>query len=117
MKRILPLLIFASACQMASPTPTPTPAPTSVTLAWDAESVPVAGYRLHWGLGSDDFTDNLEVDGNTTTATVSGLAPNTQYEFAVTAFDAAGNESDFSNRVYWPQSSVQSMNVNLKVMP
>ncbi|MFI6324234.1 glycosyl hydrolase 2 galactose-binding domain-containing protein [Nonomuraea sp. NPDC050556] len=60
---------------------------TSVSLAWDAstDNVGVTGY---------DVSGGPSVSG--TSATVSGLTPNTSYTFTVRARDAAGNTSDAS---------------------
>ena len=70
-----------------------------VTLAWDASaSSTVAGYRLYYGMSSRTYTDVLEV-GNLTSGTVSNLAPANTYYFAVTAYDVAGLESDFSGEI------------------
>lgn len=61
--------------------------PNSVTLAWNAstDNVGVTGYSVAYGVGSLNVSD--------TTATISGLSPNTTYTFTVTAKDAAGNVS------------------------
>lgn len=70
-----------------------------VHLAWDA--VPdsdVIGYRIHYGVVSGLYVETLEV-GNTTSATVSGLAGGMTYYFAVTAVDAGGLESDYSEEI------------------
>jgi chitodextrinase len=60
---------------------------TSIDLAWDASSddFGVVGYRVHGPSGA------VAVAGTTWTAT--GLAPDTEYAFQVSALDAAGNES------------------------
>ncbi|GIO31256.1 MULTISPECIES: carbohydrate-binding protein [Paenibacillus] len=60
---------------------------TSVTLSWTAstDNVGVTGYTVCYGTGS------VNVGG--TSATISGLTPNTTYSFTVTARDAAGNVS------------------------
>lgn len=71
-------------------------AASSVTLAWDPSVSPnVTGYNLYYGAISRTYT-NVVSAGSATSATVSGLAPNTIYYFAVTAFDSNGIESDFS---------------------
>lgn len=59
----------------------------SLTLAWNAstDNVGVAGYRIVYDAGS------VNVGG--TTATISGLSPETTYTLTVTARDAAGNIS------------------------
>lgn len=69
-----------------------------VSLAWDPSvSTDVVGYRVHYGSLSGVY-DNFHTVGNQTTYTVSNLSNGTYY-FAVTALDAAGNESIYSNEV------------------
>lgn len=65
---------------------------TSVSLSWTAstDNVGVTGYNVYSGA-----TNLGSVTG--TSATVNGLTAGTSYSFRVTAIDAAGNESDFSN--------------------
>ncbi|MEC0242617.1 glycosyl hydrolase family 18 protein [Paenibacillus dokdonensis] len=60
---------------------------TSVSLSWTAstDNVGVTGYAVTYG------TSTINVTG--TAATISGLTPNTSYQFTVTAKDAAGNVS------------------------
>ncbi len=74
----------------------------SVTLAWDApltsEGMPlpsIAGYKVHYGT-TPGYYGKVVDSGTQTSCTISGLAPGTYY-FAVTCYDAAGNESSFSN--------------------
>jgi hypothetical protein len=70
-----------------------------VTLAWDRNAeTNVAGYRLYWGIASRSYTNNLNV-GDASTASVSNLAAGVTYRFAVTAYNAAGLESDFSSEI------------------
>jgi hypothetical protein len=66
---------------------------SSVSLAWNAstDNVGVTAYDVYRG------TSVTTVTG--TTATVSGLSPNTTYQFTVKARDAAGNASAASNQV------------------
>jgi hypothetical protein len=72
--------------------------PADVSLAWDPSISPnIAGYKVYVGNASRTYGSPITI-GNQTTYTVMGLGPNTYY-FAVTAFDVAGNESDFSNEV------------------
>jgi len=68
----------------------------AVTLAWNrnADST-TAGYKLYYGGASLNYTNVIDA-GNTTNNTVSGLVQNSLYFFAVTAYNAAGLESDFS---------------------
>ncbi|GAB4005803.1 hypothetical protein GCM10029992_54720 [Glycomyces albus] len=65
----------------------------SVSLSWDASSddTGVTGYDVH-----RDGAAVLDVSG--TSATVTGLEPETTYEFSVTARDAAGNTSAAGGR-------------------
>jgi hypothetical protein len=72
---------------------------SDVTLAWDANTEPdIAGYRIHYGLGSRNYDQVLDV-GNNTTCVVTGLDQGQTYYFAATAVNTEGMESDFSNEV------------------
>jgi hypothetical protein len=85
-----------------SPSPPPPPAPAAVgsaTLQWGSSAdARVVGYRVYWGTASRDYqargtgtpanADNSHVVGN--------LRSGRTYYFAVTAYDSAGIESDFS---------------------
>ncbi|PSP47439.1 hypothetical protein BRC60_08550 [Halobacteriales archaeon QH_1_68_42] len=84
-----------------SPPPAPTalrsPGHTSTTvdLAWDAVTDPETSVARY-----DIYVDGAKQrESRDTTATVSGLAESSTHEFAVTAVDAAGNESPKSNAV------------------
>jgi hypothetical protein len=69
-----------------------------VSLIWDPSISPdVSGYKVYVGTNSGIYNAPITV-GNQTSYTVTGLSDGTYY-FAVTAFDPAGNESDFSNEV------------------
>ncbi|MGV9309756.1 YbhB/YbcL family Raf kinase inhibitor-like protein [Nonomuraea sp. NPDC003727] len=70
--------------------------PNAVDLAWDAstDNVGVSSYVIYNG-GNVVKT----VGGNQTTATVTGLTPNTTYVLSVLAYDAAGNGSPASGNV------------------
>ncbi|WEL18319.1 Cellulase, glycosyl hydrolase family 5 [Halorhabdus sp. SVX81] len=65
---------------------------TSVDLAWD-DSTDEGGSGLDHYTVAVDSEQVQQVDAGTTTATVSELSPGTSYDIAVTAVDAAGNES------------------------
>jgi F5/8 type C domain/Bacterial TSP3 repeat len=93
-------LVYLLLSSMASAAP--------VTLAWDAVSDPsLAGYKLYYGYASGQYSFNVNV-GNTTTASLSGLDQSKVYYVAVTAYDTAGNESDFSNEVTYDLSKIDT---------
>jgi len=67
------------------------------TLAWDPSTDPaVTGYSVHYGLASRSYTTKLDV-GKQSTYTVVNLQEGKTYYYAVSARDAAGNQSAFSN--------------------
>jgi len=79
----------------------------NVALQWDAVTVSgVTGYKVYYsadspaapfnGSGAAEGASPVDVQ-NLTTTTLTGLDPGKSYYFAVTAYDAAGNESDYSN--------------------
>ncbi|HEX8869785.1 MAG TPA: cellulose binding domain-containing protein [Lentzea sp.] len=72
---------------------------SSVSLAWTAstDNVGVTGYEVLQGSTVTAVTG--------TSATVTGLSPNTAYEFSVRATDAAGNKSAASTAVSATTSS------------
>lgn len=70
-----------------------------VTLAWDPNAEPdVAGYRLYYGAGGDEFSTVLNT-GNVTNYTVADLEPGVTYAFYVTCYNTSGLESEPSNVV------------------
>jgi hypothetical protein len=84
---VLSLLLLAIPCLGAD-----------VPLAWDAStSENISGYKVYVGRSTRSYNAPISI-GNQTTYTVTGLASGVWY-FTVTAFDAAGNESDYSNEV------------------
>lgn len=79
-------------------------ATASTTLSWSAPTMnedgtpltDLAGYRIHYGRASRSYTNTIQIDNpSVTTYVVENLSPNTYY-FAATAFNAAGEESQFS---------------------
>ena len=61
---------------------------------------PLAGFRLYWGSDPGMYTDMLDIpDGMATTYTATTQIPPGMWYFALTAYDTAGQESDFSNEV------------------
>jgi hypothetical protein len=73
--------------------------PYSVTLAWEpSPSTNVTGYDVYYGTVSGNYTNSILV-GNVMTNTVSGLSSGHTYYFAITAVEANGQESPFSNQI------------------
>jgi PKD repeat protein len=71
----------------------------ATTLAWDISTDPrVVGYKIHSGAASRSYATGVNV-GNSTTYTLPNLAEGSTTYFAVTAYDASGNESPASNEV------------------
>lgn len=72
-----------------------------VTLAWDPDPAPnLKGYKLYYGTSSRGYTSSIDV-GNSTTYLISDLSEGTKYYFAATAYDICGNESGFSNEIFY----------------
>jgi hypothetical protein len=77
-----------------------------VQLAWDPSPSPqVTGYQLYYGTASRNYSDRVNA-GISTTVAVSGLQDAQIYYFAVTAHDASGKESPFSNEVSYDLAKV-----------
>jgi len=85
------------------PPPAPAPAPAAVgtaTLQWAASSDSrVAGYRVYWGTNSRSYQQGRGSGapaGLSVSYVVGSLQSGRTYYFAVTAYDASGNESAYS---------------------
>ena len=77
------------------------PGDGQITLSWDVakDNVAVTGYKIYYGTSSvskdgDSYTMGPVDAGNKINYTVDKLNNGTKYFFALTAYDAAGNESD-----------------------
>ena len=98
MKRFLIILLAVFFASLTF-TPAQTKAQTKtaeITLAWDASSG-ATGYKIYRGMSSRMYTNIFDVKNVLTykdKITVDG-----KYYYAATAYDAAGNESDFSDEV------------------
>ena len=88
-------IAFASAALLI---PCKVRASQSVNLAWNPNPEPdIAGYLVHYGTGSRNYTQTQEAA--TPSATVTGLTEGVAYYFAATAYNDQGVESDYSNEV------------------
>ena len=96
MKHLLIILILLSATVVYA---------QKVTLAWDASPSPdVVGYRIYFGTNAVNYSFVTNA-GLVRTQTV--VVPHTgRWFFAVTALDAHGAESPFSNEVQWDAKPV-----------
>lgn len=67
---------------------------TTTGLSWNAatDNVDVTSYKIY-----QNGLSIVDINAPTTNAIITGLTPNTSYDFYVTAFDAALNESTASN--------------------
>jgi hypothetical protein len=75
------------------------------TLAWDPNTESdLAGYKIHYGTVSGNYTAHLDVH-NVTTYTVTGLTDGQTYYFAASAYNASGKESGYSNQVVYSPAS------------
>lgn len=72
---------------------------STVQLQWDTNTEPdLAGYKVYHNIASSPLAGTVPLDVSLqTTATISGLDPDTDYSFAVTSYNTAGVESSFSN--------------------
>ena len=71
---------------------------SALTLAWDPNAEPdLAGYKVYYGTESGMYGFVLDV-GNVTQYTVTGLEPETQYYFSLTAMILQGMRAIFRKR-------------------
>lgn len=79
----------------------------SATVFWDIPTTnadgsnldDLAGFNIHYGQQSGNYSDIVVINDNTATSTlIEDLSPGAWY-FAVSAFDLVGNESDLSAEV------------------
>jgi len=75
------------------------PAAPIVSLAWDpSPDADVVNYRLYWGPSNGVYTASRDL-GNVTNTVFTSLVGGQHVFFVVTAFNAAGAESDPSNEL------------------
>jgi hypothetical protein len=93
----------------ASATPPASPSTKSITLSWspptqnsDGSSLTnLAGYTLHYGTASEDYTGTIEITNPTDTSYVvsdSNFPPGTYY-FAISAYNAQQVSSSLSGEI------------------
>jgi hypothetical protein len=83
----------------------------NVTLAWDGNSEPnISGYKVYYGRVSQTYPFVIDA-GSNTTQVISNLEDGITYYFAVTAYDAFGQESDFSGEIPYtiPLQSIRTL--------
>jgi hypothetical protein len=96
---VLPVLIAAITFLTGFPVSVTELFAAEVTLEWDKNpEADIAGYKIHYGLESGDYTTNLDVR-NYTTCVVDGLEAGHTYYFAATAYNTAGVESNYSDEI------------------
>lgn len=79
--------------------PVPSLFAEDAVLSWDpSPDSDVTGYQVYRGTASGQYIESVDV-GNTTTHTFSALTAGVHY-FAVTAYNASGSNSSFSNEVF-----------------
>jgi hypothetical protein len=84
---LAPLLLFSGFSTIAE----------SVMLGWEPSPDPNAvGYNIYFGTTSHNYSTKTSV-GNVTNTTLTGLVAGQTYFFAATTYDAANQESGFSN--------------------
>lgn len=69
-----------------------------ITLAWNASTGTVSGYRIYYGTDPSSLASSVDV-GNQTSYPVDGLTTGVRYYFEVRAYNAEGVLSSASNRV------------------
>lgn len=85
-----------------NPTPppsTPTPVQHSVALSWQPSTSTVTGYRVYRSTVSGSGFSPLTPATNALSYTDNTVADGTTYYYVVTAVDASGDESPYSNQV------------------
>jgi len=71
----------------------------SLKASWNANAEPdLAGYKIYYGPSSGNYSFSINV-GKVTQYTIAQLTDGVPYYFAITAYDTAGNESEYSPEV------------------
>jgi hypothetical protein len=87
----------------------------AASVTWSPITNPsVTGYKVYYGTASHNYS-SVVVEGNNTTATLTGLVSGTTYYIAATTYDSAGNESPFSNEaIYTVPVGVSTLTVPIQ---
>ena len=88
-------------------TPVATSKTQSITFSWEpptqnSDGSPItnlAGYKIHYGTSSSDYTQTVAVDNAGLTRFVVDNLPSGTYYFAITAYNAQGLESPLSGEI------------------
>lgn len=94
---------------------------TNVALQWSPDTdTSVVGYKVYYqadsstqpftGTGATNGASPINVS-NLTSATISGLDPSHAYYFAITAYNAAGVESSYSNIASIPETQPPTVSI------
>ncbi len=76
--------------------------PAQIQIAWDPNTESdLAGYKVYYGTSSRNYGSPIDV-GNVTTYAITNLVAGQVYYIAVTAYNTANYESDYSNEVSGP---------------
>ena len=79
----------------------------TVNLAWDPSSGNIAGYKIHYGPSSRNYTYNVNV-GKNTSCSISGLTEGKKYFFAATAYNTSNAESTYSSEISYTVPTASS---------
>lgn len=72
----------------------------SIRVVWDPSPDAVKGYKVYVSMISQNYADVIPFTfGDVTTFVIPDLAPGQTYYVVATAYDAYGQESDFSNEI------------------
>jgi fibronectin type 3 domain-containing protein len=85
----------------------------NATVSWNANAESdVVGYKVYYGNASRSYGPGVDAGGGTSLK-ITNLVEGQLYYFAVTAYTAAGLESDFSNEVsYWVPATNQAPTIS-----
>jgi hypothetical protein len=104
-RRFILCFISIVAILFLSPVYSHTAHAADVTLEWDPNPEPdIAGYEVHYGVNSGDYSEMIDVVGGVTSCTIGNLETGVTYYFAAKAYNTAGYRSDYSDEVTYTLS-------------